>query len=111
MNRIDIINNQRIRRKNRTRGRITGTADRPRLTVFRSNTRVAVQLIDDVKGVTIFSATDKKNVKNAAAIGKKIGESAKKAGIEKAVFDRGSYRYHGNVKAVADGAREAGLIV
>ena len=109
MNRIDAINNQRIRRTNRTRGRITGTAERPRLSVFRSNMHVSLQLIDDVKGVTIFAAKDKKNVKNATAIGKKAGEAAKKAGIAKAVFDRGAYRYHGNVKAVAEGAREAGL--
>lgn len=111
MKRIDAINNQRVRRKNRTRGRIEGTAERPRLTVFRSNTKVAIQLIDDLKGVTVFSAHDKKGVVRAEGLGKKAGEAAKKAGITKAVFDRGAYRYHGNVKAVAEGARAAGLEV
>lgn len=111
MKRIDAINNQRMRRKNRTRGRIEGTAERPRLTVFRSNTKVAIQLVDDLKGVTVFSAHDKKGVARAEGLGKKVGEAAKKAGITKAVFDRGAYRYHGNVKAVAEGARAAGLEV
>lgn len=111
MKRIDAINNQRMRRKNRTRGRIEGTAERPRLTVFRSNTKVTIQLIDDRKGVTVFSAHDKKGVGRAEGLGKKAGEAAKKAGITKAVFDRGAYRYHGNVKAVAEGARAAGLEV
>ena len=109
MKRIDAINNQRARRKNRTRGRIEGTAERPRLTVFRSNTKVAIQLIDDIRGRTVFSAHDKKGVARAEALGRKIGEDAKKAGITKAVFDRGAYRYHGSVKAVAEGARAAGL--
>ncbi len=109
MKRVNAINNQRMRRRNRTRGRITGTAEKPRLTVFRSNKHVSVQLIDDTAGKTVFSAHDKKSVARAEVLGKKIGESAKKAGITKAVFDRGAYRYHGNVKAVADGARAAGL--
>jgi large subunit ribosomal protein L18 len=109
MNQASITNNQRIRRKNRTRGRMLGTADRPRLTVARSNTRISAQLIDDMKGVTVCAASGKKGVAEAGTVGRKIGEAAKEAGILKAVFDRGAYRYHGNVKAVAEGARAAGL--
>lgn len=109
MKTINRINNQRKRRAARTRARIHGSGEKPRLSVFRSNTRVSAQLIDDRAGVTLFSAQDAKGVKNAGALGKKIAEAARRAGITKAVFDRGAYRYHGNVKAIAEGAREAGL--
>lgn len=109
MKRVNAINNQRERRKNRTRTAIFGTAERPRLSVFRSNIRIAAQLIDDTKGTTIVSAHDTKGVAKSEALGIKIAEGAKKAGIVKAVFDRGAYKYHGNVKAVAEGARKGGL--
>jgi large subunit ribosomal protein L18 len=109
MKRVNAINNQRERRKNRTRTVIRGTAERPRLSVFRSNTRISAQLIDDTVGKTLVSVHDIKNVLKADALGVKIAESAKKAGVTKAVFDRGAYKYHGNVKAVAEGARKGGL--
>ncbi len=109
MKRVNAINNQRERRKNRTRIVIRGTAERPRLSVFRSNIRISAQLIDDTVGKTLISVHDAKGVAKAEAIGIKIAEGAKKAGILKAVFDRGAYKYHGNVKAVAEGARKGGL--
>ena len=109
MKRVNAINNQRERRKNRTRTIIRGTTERPRLSVFRSNTRISAQLIDDTAGKTLVSVHDKKNVGKAEAVGVKIAEGAKKAGVTKAVFDRGAYKYHGNVKAVAEGARKGGL--
>lgn len=109
MKRVNAINNQRERRKNRTRTIIRGTTERPRLSVFRSNTHISAQLIDDTMGKTLVSAHDKKNVGKAEALGAKIAEGAKKAGVTKAVFDRGAYKYHGNVKAVAEGARKGGL--
>ena len=98
-----------MRRARRTRARIKGTIHCPRLSLFRSNTAIAVQLIDDARGITIISARDKKGIARAMQLGKKIAEAAHKAGIVKAVFDRGAYRYHGNVKAVAESVREAGL--
>lgn len=109
MNIMHHINNQRKRRKVRTRARIKGIAEKPRLSVFRSNTRLSVQLIDDRAGVTLFSAQDTRGIKKAEVLGKKIAEAAKKAGITQAVFDRGAYRYHGNVKAIAESARAGGL--
>lgn len=109
MKRIHAINNRKERRKNRTRAVMHGTAERPRLSVFRSNIRVSAQLIDDTKGMTLVSVHDKKGVAKAETVGMRIAEGAKKAGITKAIFDRGAYRYHGNVKAVAEGARKGGL--
>lgn len=109
MKRVNAINNQRERRKNRTRTVIRGTAERPRLSVFRSNIRVSAQLINDTAGKTLVSVHDKKGITKAEAVGMKLAEGAKKAGIAKAVFDRGAYKYHGNVKAVAEGARKGGL--
>lgn len=109
MKRVNVINNQRERRKNRTRTIIRGTTERPRLSVFRSNKRISAQLIDDTVGKTLASAHDTKNVAKSESLGMKIAEAAKKAGIMKAVFDRGAYKYHGNVKAVALGARKGGL--
>jgi len=97
------------------RKKIRGTAERPRLTVFRSNRGIYAQLIDDIKGVTIASASSlelgKKsvNVENSKSVGKKLAEKAVASGVEAIVFDRNGYLYHGNIKAFADGAREGGL--
>jgi large subunit ribosomal protein L18 len=105
----------RLRRHRRVRGKINGTAERPRLYVFRSNRGIFAQLIDDDSGKTIASASwlgmkssgDKTS--QAAEVGKAIAAKAKAAGIDTAVFDRGGYLYHGRVKALAEGAREGGL--
>ena len=95
------------------RKKVSGTADRPRLAVFRSNKEIYVQVIDDVAGTTLASASsaDAKGTKieQATATGKLIAAAAKKAGVEAVVFDRGGFLYHGRVKALADSAREAGL--
>jgi large subunit ribosomal protein L18 len=104
---------QRIRRG--IRNKITGTAERPRLSVFRSNKAIYAQLINDAKGITITSTNSMElGVKNnttedAKNVGTKLAEKAKAAGVNEVVFDRGGYRYHGQVKALADGAREGGL--
>ncbi len=106
----------RVRRHRRVRAKINGTAERPRLVVFRSNRGIEAQLVDDVAGRTLASASwlalrsfkgDKGE--QAAEVGKLLAANAKKAGIEACVFDRGGYLYHGRVKALADGAREGGL--
>jgi len=106
------------RRRSRTRYKISRTADRPRLSVFRSGKHIYVQVIDDLKGVTVASAsTNEKGEKAAksytteaaATVGKKIAERASKAGVKQVVFDRGGYIYHGRIKALADAAREGGL--
>ena len=107
----------RLRRHRRVRGKVTGTAERPRLVVTRSNRGIVAQLVDDREARTVASASwvqlkktfkgDKKA--QAAEVGKALAEAAKKAGIETVVFDRGGYLYHGRVKALADGAREGGL--
>lgn len=111
-------NANRIKRHLRIRQTLKGTADKPRLNVFRSNKQIYVQLIDDVKGVTLCAASssDKDlaiknggNVEAAKLVGKKIAEKALALKIETVVFDRGGYLYHGRVKALADAAREAGL--
>lgn len=110
----------RIRRHRRIRKRVSGTAARPRLTVFRSNRHIYCQLVDDDRGVTLLSAsTMEKDLREvgsfggnkgaAKAIGKRIAERAKAAGILKVAFDRGGYKYHGRVQALADAAREGGL--
>ena len=97
------------------RKKISGTNDRPRLSVFRSNTGIYAQIIDDVKGVTIASASTldlgKKtvNIENSKNVGKKLAEKAVASGVESIVFDRNGYLYHGNIKAFAEGAREGGL--
>ena len=115
---------RRHRIKNRIRKIVTGAAQRPRLSVFRSNKQIYAQLIDDVNSVTIVGVHSKKLVAAdltgvgerkgktalAFALGKKIAELAKAAGITTVVFDRAGFRYHGRVEAVADGAREGGLI-
>ena len=110
-------NAQRIKRHKRVRSKISGTPEMPRLNVFRSEANIYAQIIDDVAGVTLVSASslDKAvegyggNTAAAAAVGKLIAERAKAKGIENVVFDRGGYLYHGRVKALAEGAREGGL--
>jgi len=97
------------------RRKISGTADRPRVSVFKSNKAIYAQLIDDVNGKTLASASTKEigkdglNVEIAKEVGKKLAENAKGAGIETVIFDRAGYKYHGRVKSLADGAREGGL--
>ena len=110
---------QRVRRKSRIRKRVTGTQQRPRLTVFRSARHIYAQIIDDTQGHTLVSAcsldqtvtaaADKKKVDRATLVGKLVAERAKAKGIDKVVFDRNGFLYHGRVKAVSEGAREAGL--
>ena len=111
-------NERRIRIKNRIRKVVSGTATKPRLAVFRSNKEIYAQLVDDVTGKTLAAASsrDKDIVKSkgnkseiAALVGKSVGEKAMKAGVETISFDRGGYLYHGRVKSLAEGAREAGL--
>ena len=100
----------------RIRKKIQGTAEKPRLAVYRSNKQIYAQLIDDVKGHTIASANSKEagatgpKVDQSKAVGKLIAEKASAQNINSVVFDRGGYLYHGRVKAVAEGAREAGLV-
>jgi len=103
----------RARRHIRVRAKVSGTAERPRLVIFRSLKHMSAQLVDDVRQHTLLTVTDAgltgKKAEKSAAVGKRIAERAKEAGITKVVFDRGGYQYHGRVKAVADGAREGGL--
>jgi len=106
----------RKRRHRRVRGKVAGTAERPRLAVFRSNRGVSAQLIDDGAGRTLASASwlslksfSGPKTEQAAEVGKALAAAAKQAGVERCVFDRGGYLYHGRVKALADGAREGGL--
>lgn len=107
---------RRLRIKRGIRKKISGTAERPRLSVFRSNSGIYAQLIDDTKGVTLVSVSTRElgdktklNVANSRQAGVKLAEKAKEAGIETVVFDRNGYLYHGNIKAFAEGAREGGL--
>jgi large subunit ribosomal protein L18 len=111
---------RQLRRRRHVRRGITGTSERPRLSVFRSSKHIYAQLIDDLKGVTLAAASSKTaeiakavayggNIKAAKAVGKQLAEAAKSKGIAKAAFDRGHCRYHGRVKALADAAREGGL--
>lgn len=105
----------RVVRHDRLRKKLSGTAERPRLAVFKSNKHVSAQVIDDVAGKTLAAASslekeiDGKGQDVAKKVGKAIGERAKKAGIKSVVFDRGGFRYHGVIASLADGAREAGL--
>ena len=107
----------RLRRHRRVRGKISGTAERPRLAVFRSNKGISAQLIDDLDAKTLAAASWRGLAKSfkgnkteqATEVGKALAAAAKKAGVEAVVFDRGGYLYHGRVKALADGAREGGL--
>jgi large subunit ribosomal protein L18 len=106
----------RARRHRRIRGKIFGTAERPRLVVFRSNKGISAQLVDDDSGKTIAGASwvglksfSGNKTEQATEVGKTLAAAAKEAGIETCVFDRGGYLYHGRVKALAEGAREGGL--
>lgn len=107
----------RERRHVRVRRKVTGTSERPRLSVYRSEKNIYAQIIDDTKGITLVAASslDKEfegsgyNVEAAKKVGEAVARKAKEAGIDKVVFDRGGYIYHGRVQALADGAREAGL--
>ena len=110
------VREARKRRHARVRSKLSGTADRPRLVVFRSNRGIEAQLVDDIEGTTIAAASwlQLKSLKGnksdqAAEVGKLLAQRAKDAGVETAVFDRGGYLYHGRVKALADAAREGGL--
>src|SRR5215212_4522070 len=107
---------RRLKRRRRVRSKVRGTAERPRISVFRSNRGVFAQLVDDDSGRTLASVTwtesdlrSLKPMEQANKAGALLAERAKAAGIESAVFDRGGYQYHGRVKALAEGAREGGL--
>lgn len=109
-------NDTRLIRHARVRKNLSGTKEVPRLNVFRSNGQIYAQVIDDVKGVTLVSSSSRElklanggNIEAAKSVGKNIAEKCKKAKINKVVFDRGGYLYHGRVSALADAAREAGL--
>jgi large subunit ribosomal protein L18 len=106
----------RARRHKRVRGKVSGTAERPRLVVFRSNRGIEAQLVDDTSGKTLAAATwlqlesfKGSKSEQAAEVGKLLAANAKKADVERVVFDRGGYLYHGRVKALAEAAREGGL--
>jgi large subunit ribosomal protein L18 len=110
----------RKRRQRRVRAHVSGTADRPRLNVYRSLTHIYAQVIDDASGVTLVSASTvdtelraelagKKKAEQAKAVGQAVAKRALAKGLTKVTFDRGGYRYHGRIKALADGAREGGL--
>jgi large subunit ribosomal protein L18 len=110
------VREARLRRHRRVRGKVSGTAERPRLAVFRSNKGIFAQLVDDETGRTLASASwlqqrslEGTKTEQAAAVGKALALEAKKAGVKRCVFDRGGYLYHGRVKALAEGAREGGL--
>jgi large subunit ribosomal protein L18 len=108
---------RRLKRRRRVRAKVHGTAERPRISVFRSNRGIFAQLVDDESGRTLASVnwteSDLRSLKpmeQATKAGSLLAERGKAAGVESAVFDRGGYRYHGRVKALAEGAREGGLI-
>ena len=110
------VREARLRRHRRVRGKVSGTAERPRLVVFRSNRGIFAQLVDDEAGRTLASADwlaqrghRRTKTEQAAEVGKALAAAAKQAGIERCVFDRAGYLYHGRVKALAEGAREGGL--
>ncbi len=114
------VNRRRLRRRRHVRRRVRGTSERPRLSVFRSHKHIYAQLIDDIAGRTLASASTKDkdiagqvksgaNMDAATVVGKAIGERGVAAGVKDVAFDRGSYKYHGRVAALADSAREAGL--
>jgi large subunit ribosomal protein L18 len=109
---------KRLKRRRRVRAKITGTAERPRISVFRSNRGISAQLVDDIAGHTLAAVSwteaplrDKPPMEQAGEAGKLLAKRASDAGISQAVFDRGGYQYHGRVKAFAEGAREGGLTV
>ena len=108
----------RLKRRRRVRSKVTGTAERPRVSIFRSNRGIHAQLVDDIAGRTLaavaWTESDLRGLKpieQAGKAGERLAERAKTAGVEAAVFDRGGYRYHGRVKAFAEGVREGGLKV
>ena len=108
---------RRLKRRRRVRAKVRGTAERPRISVFRSNRGIHAQLVDDLAGRTLahvsWTESDLRSLKpmeQASRAGALLAERAKAAGVETAVFDRGGYQYHGRVKALAEGAREGGLI-
>jgi large subunit ribosomal protein L18 len=108
----------RLKRRHRVRAKVSGTAERPRISVFRSNRGIHAQLIDDIGGRTLAAVSwtegdlrGLKPMEQAGKAGELLAERAKAAGIDSALFDRGGYRYHGKVKAFADGVREGGLKV
>jgi len=118
MDRQKVKHRGQERRRHRVRNKIQGTAERPRLSVFRSSKHIYAQLIDDLTGITLAAASTRGkdagdayggNKAAATVVGKKLAGAAKAKGINKAAFDRGHYRYHGRVKALADAAREGGL--
>ncbi|WP_027005637.1 50S ribosomal protein L18 [Conexibacter woesei] len=109
---------RRLKRRRRVRAKVAGTAERPRISVFRSNRGIAAQLVDDIDGRTIAAVQwtepelrELKKTEQAAKAGELLAQRAKAAGVESAVFDRGGYQYHGRVKAFAEGVREGGLTV
>ena len=109
---------RRLKRRRRVRAKVHGTAERPRISVFRSNRGIQAQLVDDLAGHTLaavsWTESDLRTLKpmeQAGKAGERLAERAKAAGVDAAVFDRGGYRYHGRVKAFADGVREGGLTV
>lgn len=110
-------NAQRLKRHKRVRGKVSGTSERPRLNVFRSGANIYAQIIDDTKGITMVSASTLEkdfgghgsNCEAAQKVGQAVAQRAKDKGIDTVVFDRGGYLYHGRIKALAEGAREAGL--
>ena len=109
---------KRLKRRRRVRAKVSGTAERPRISVFRSNRGIAAQLVDDVAGHTLAAVSwteaplrDRAPMEQATEAGRLLAERARKAGLSSAVFDRGGYRYHGRVKAFAEGVREGGLTV
>jgi large subunit ribosomal protein L18 len=111
------VREARLRRHRRVRGKVRGSAERPRLFVFRSNRGIFAQLVDDDAGRTLAAASWKElpasfkcdKTEQASEVGKRLAAAAKKAGVENVVFDRGGYLYHGRVKALAESAREGGL--
>jgi len=118
MYKVKLYKDNRIRRKLRVKKKVLGTTKKPRVSVFRSNVNIYVQIIDDEKRKTLFEASSlskdferkgKKKVDQAFEVGKMIAKKALEKGIKEAVFDRNGYRYHGRVKSVAEGAREGGL--
>ena len=111
---------RQLRRRRHVRSKVQGSAERPRLTVFRSSKHIYAQLVDDLSGVTLAAASSNNavmrkslkyggNVKAATSVGSALAEAAKGKGISKVAFDRGHYRYHGRIKALADAARKGGL--
>jgi len=105
---------RRLRRRRRVRAKVVGTAERPRISVFRSNRGISAQLVDDLSGRTVAAVEwtefrGAKKMAQAAEVGRALAQRANAAGVERAVFDRGGYQYHGRVKALAEAAREGGL--